>query len=485
MSAASTDAALDAKRFRVHRARPRGFTQAYTREGPGGRPLLLLHGWPETRRIWWRNIEPLARAGFEVIAPDLRGFGDSEVAKDGYGDVASHSRDLYALVRGELSHPRVIVAAGDLGGAVAQDLSLRFPGFVERLVVFNSPLPYLKGEMDGLRTRPPAEAADYFVRQGTDADGLAAELDTEAKRRRYIATFYTSRFWAHPGAFAPAAVDFMTEPFADGARLRAGFAAYESVFRPEARSEPPLFGRNPTPAVILFGASDHVIPPDFDAMAARVFPDHVGPLRVPGAGHFLQWEAAGALDGAIGMLCRPEPPLSGAGCRAFVGLGSNLGAREVALAGAVAALRATRGVRDVVASPVYETDPVGPGEQGTYLNAVARLETTLTPHALLARLLEIERGFGRERGAQRNLPRSLDLDLLLFGERVVETPDLVVPHPRLAERAFVLEPLCELAPELVHPTRRETISRLARRVRDPVAVRRRDARGGQPWPSPQ
>ena len=466
---------LDPHRFRLHRAAPRGFAVAYAHEGAGGTPLLLVHGWPETRRIWWRNIAALAAAGFEVIAPDLRGFGDSEVAPDGRADVPAHTRDVYALVRGHLGHRRVIAVGGDLGGAIAQDLSLRFPGFVERLVLFNCPLPYLKGEMDGLRTRPPAEAADYFLRQGTDADALAAELDTPATRRRYVATFYTSRFWAHPGGFTPDAVEFMTEPFGDGARLRSSFGAYESVFREETRSEPPLIARNPTPALVLFGASDHVIHPDFDAMAARVFPDHVGPLRVPRAGHFLQWEAADALNGAIRGLCRPAPALGARAERAFVSLGSNLGAREVALAGAVAALRATRGVRDVVVSAVFETEPVGPGPQGPYLNAVARLDTTLSPPALLERLLAVERAYGRERSPERHAARTLDLDLLLFGERVVDTPGLRVPHPRLHERAFVLEPLAELAPEVVHPVLRETIARLAERVRDPMAVRRRDA----------
>jgi 2-amino-4-hydroxy-6-hydroxymethyldihydropteridine diphosphokinase len=157
-----------------------------------------------------------------------------------------------------------------------------------------------------------------------------------------------------------------------------------------------------------------------------------------------------------------------------VSLGSNLGQREVLLAGAAAALRATRGVRDVVVSPVYETDPVGPGEQGPYLNLVASLETRLTPHALLDRLLAIERDNGRERGPVRNTARTLDLDVLLFGDRSIETSDLDVPHPRMRERAFVLEPLCDLAPELVLPGSGETIQQLAARVRDPASVRRRD-----------
>jgi 2-amino-4-hydroxy-6-hydroxymethyldihydropteridine diphosphokinase len=469
----SAAADLDPDRFRVHRAAPRGFGIAFAREGAGGTPLLLVHGWPETRRIWWRNIAPLADAGFEVIAPDLRGFGDSEVAP-GRADVPAHSRDMYALVRSHLGHRRVVVAGGDLGGAVAQDLSMRFPGFVERLVLFNCPLPYLKGEMDGLRTRPPAEAMDHFIRQGTDADALAAELDTEELRRSYVASFYTQRSWAHPGAFTQEAVDFMTEPFGDGAHLRSGFRAYESVFREEERSEPSLIGRNPTPAVVLFGASDNVVHPDFEAMAERVFEGRVGPIRIAGAGHFLQWEAADALNGAISAHCRPAPGLGAGAEPAFVSLGSNLGMREAALAGAAAALRATPGVRDVVVSAVYETDPVGPGPQGPHLNAVARLDTTLSPRALLERLLAIELARGRVRGPQRHTARTLDLDLLLFGERVIEEPGLSVPHPRLHERAFVLEPLAELAPGVVHPVLGETAARLAERVRDPAAVRRRD-----------
>jgi pimeloyl-ACP methyl ester carboxylesterase len=294
--------------FRVERATLRGFEQAFVHEGAGGKPILLVHGWPETKRIWWRNIGPLAAAGFEVIAPDLRGFGESGVGPDGFVDTPAQSRDLYALVHDHLGHGSVVVAGGDFGGPIIQDLSLRYPGFVEKMVLFNSPLPIDKEAMAGMRTRPPREAGDYFLRQGTDADALAAELATPDQRRRYIATFYTSRFWAHPGAFDKEAVEFMAEPFGDGAKLRASFGVYESAFNPEKRSEPGAMATpNPTPTMILFGPSDHVLYPDFDRMAAVVFPNRVGPFLLRDCGHFVQWEAAEVLNGAIAAWCCQAP----------------------------------------------------------------------------------------------------------------------------------------------------------------------------------
>jgi pimeloyl-ACP methyl ester carboxylesterase len=300
----TTDPDLDRDRFPLRTASPRGFSQAYIRLGEGGVPLVCVHGWPESKRIFWRVVEPLAAAGFDVVVPDLRGFGDSEVGPDGLHDVASHSLDLHALVHGELGLDRVVLLGGDLGGPVVQDLALRFPEWVDRLVLFNSPLPYDRERMAGLRTRAPREAADYFVRQGTDADALAAELDDPGRRTRYIATFYTSRFWAHPGAFTPEAVAFHAEPFADAARLRASFGAYESTFSEAARLEPARLGRNERHrALVLFGPSDHVLYPDFDRMAAAVFPRHVGPFLLRDCGHFVPWEAPHALVSGTEAFC--------------------------------------------------------------------------------------------------------------------------------------------------------------------------------------
>ena len=153
--------------------------------------------------------------------------------------------------------------------------------------------------------------------------------------------------------------------------------------------------------------------------------------------------------------------MAGAPVVAYVALGSNLGDRAAHLAAALSALRASEGVsvRDV--SSVYETAPVGGPPQGAYLNAAVAIETTLSPHALLALLLAIEAGEGRRRDGVRNAPRSLDLDLLLYASEIVSTSELELPHPRLHERAFVLEPLREIAPALVHPRLHERIDRLA------------------------
>ena len=135
--------------------------------------------------------------------------------------------------------------------------------------------------------------------------------------------------------------------------------------------------------------------------------------------------------------------------RAYVGLGSNLGDRSAHLLLGLSALSRLPDTHLLRLSPVYETEPVGP-PQPPYLNLVAELETELAPRALLLEMLRIERALGRER-RERWGPRTLDLDLLLYGDLVLEEEGLTVPHPRLHERAFVLVPLLDLLPEGRHP----------------------------------
>jgi 2-amino-4-hydroxy-6-hydroxymethyldihydropteridine diphosphokinase len=144
----------------------------------------------------------------------------------------------------------------------------------------------------------------------------------------------------------------------------------------------------------------------------------------------------------------------------FIGLGSNLGDREAALKGAIAALGQTPGVVLRSVSSFHETEPVGgPAGQGMFLNAAAVLETTLDPFALLKILQEIEARFGRVRTVHWG-ERTLDLDLLLFGDQIIDTPELSVPHPQFTTRRFVLEPLAEVAPTAVDPVTKRTIAEI-------------------------
>jgi pimeloyl-ACP methyl ester carboxylesterase len=298
--------APDPAAFRTHREEVRdGLRLAFVREGVGGHPLVLLHGYPETKRIWWRNIAPLVDAGYEVIVPDLRGHGESDVDPDDRYDIVTYSRDVEVLVRDVLGHERCGVVAGDVGAVVAYDLALRVPGLVDALVYFNTAPPFLIEEyqaagisLSGFGDVDARPETDYQLRQGSDPDALAAELDTPERRRRYIADFYGHRLWGSRGSFTQADVDFMTEPWAEEARLRAGWAVYQ-LSRGTRTSEevPRLFETMPVPSLLLYGPEDQVVPEQFVACCEVAFTDRVGPVVIPRAGHFLQWERADVLNG--------------------------------------------------------------------------------------------------------------------------------------------------------------------------------------------
>ena len=154
--------------------------------------------------------------------------------------------------------------------------------------------------------------------------------------------------------------------------------------------------------------------------------------------------------------------------KAYISVGSNIGDKRENLDFAVKSLE--RGGTVLQVSPCFETEPVGYGDQPWFLNIAVEMETSLDPFALLALCMEIEQSRGRTREFP-NAPRTLDLDILFFGDRIIRKKDLIVPHPRLSERKFVLEPMSRIAPGLVHPLFRKTIQSLLEECKDPSQVR--------------
>lgn len=145
---------------------------------------------------------------------------------------------------------------------------------------------------------------------------------------------------------------------------------------------------------------------------------------------------------------------------AYIALGSNLGDRELNLLRAVAEIGKLPESKVSALSPFYETSPVGVKDQPHFFNAVLRLATKLSPHDLLTRLQHIENDVFKRTRNVRWGARTMDLDLLLYGSEVIDGPELTLPHPRLAERCFVLQPLHDIAPELVHPVLGRSVSEL-------------------------
>jgi 2-amino-4-hydroxy-6-hydroxymethyldihydropteridine diphosphokinase len=155
---------------------------------------------------------------------------------------------------------------------------------------------------------------------------------------------------------------------------------------------------------------------------------------------------------------------------AFLSLGSNLGDRLGNLRRAIDKIEESGRIEIKEISPVYETEPVGRQDQGWFLNLVLRIQTSLEPLALLERLQSVEDGMGRTREKESG-PRNIDLDILLYDDRVVDLERLTIPHPRMHERKFVLVPLTQIAPELLHPGLQRSVEELLTLCRDKSEVR--------------
>lgn len=153
----------------------------------------------------------------------------------------------------------------------------------------------------------------------------------------------------------------------------------------------------------------------------------------------------------------------------YLGLGSNEGGREANIARALGELKKLGGITAV--SSLYETEPVEFTAQPWFLNVAVALKTELMPKQLLAAILGIEKAMGRRRTRLKG-PRNIDIDVLLFGNSVIETPDLTIPHPAMHQRYFVLEPLTEIAPDVIHPVLKRTIRELRDGLPQRPAVKR-------------
>lgn len=153
--------------------------------------------------------------------------------------------------------------------------------------------------------------------------------------------------------------------------------------------------------------------------------------------------------------------------RVFLGLGSNQGDRLAMISQAVQRLGSYQGIRVIQMALVVETEPVGVSEQPDFLNTVVEVETTLSPHELLAVVKRLEQQLGRLPSPQRWGPRPIDLDILLYDDRVIQEPHLTIPHVHMHQRRFVLEPLAQLAPTLIHPVLKQTIEELLAALIEP------------------
>jgi pimeloyl-ACP methyl ester carboxylesterase len=304
--------------FEIHKLKVRQGTElAYVREGAGGVPLLMLHGWPGTKRIFYRNIGPLADAGFEVIVPDISGWGDSPLG-DRFADPTSAAHDFRALME-HLGHNHFVLVAFDFGSTTAMHMVNRFPESVIRQVIWNGMVPFLPGAYEragvgGNMLEENPEIADHIAEHGGNADAVMRRLNTPEKRQEYIKGFYQSRVWKQgfpvrrmtaPESFDDAEAAFHARAFADETKFRASLNYYTAMLRPETCFEPPLMSQKvTTETMYLYGVTDQILNEIVTRRAEIGFTNLVGPFHVQGGGHFLSWERPAIVNSAIICFCR-------------------------------------------------------------------------------------------------------------------------------------------------------------------------------------
>lgn len=305
--------------FTVHRTDLSDGTQlAFVREGIGGVPLLMLHGWPSTKRIFYRNIGALAAAGFEVVAPDASGWGDSPLSPHGYPDPV-RSVFQFAELMHNLSHDRWVLAAYDFGSFTALDMANRFPEKILRQLLWNPMVPMLPDEYDragcgGDLMQENLSLSSHITDHGADPDAFAARFADDEARMAYVRGFYQGRVWREGGhrlnlaeeaAFDDAAAAFHAQPFGPAKAFRASINYYAALLHPERLYRPPMIDRKVgVETMFLYGAADQIIGRIVIRRAEVAYEHLVGPFVVDGGGHFLSWEQPKIVNGALITLCR-------------------------------------------------------------------------------------------------------------------------------------------------------------------------------------
>ncbi|WP_336965274.1 alpha/beta hydrolase [Sphingobium aquiterrae] len=313
----------DANSFAVQRARLSDGTElAFVREGKGGVPLLMLHGWPSTKRIFYRNIGPLAAAGFEVIAPDASGWGDSPASPHGYPDPV-RSTFQFAELMASLGHDRWVLAAFDFGSFTALDMTTRFPARIIRQLLWNPMVPLLPEAYDragcgGNLMQENLSLSSHITDHGADPDAFAARFADDAARAAYVRGFYQGRVWrtggprlnlAGEGNFDDSAAAFHAAPFASAETFRASINYYAALLHPDKFfAEPMITLKVGAETMFLYGTADQIIGPIVTRRAEVAYERLVGPFLVDGGGHFLCWERPAVVNGALRCLCRDILP---------------------------------------------------------------------------------------------------------------------------------------------------------------------------------